>query len=73
MLPRLPRYEYAGIQVSRCDKVTVRFSLSIIISLFFDKESTEDNAVQYNTKNQIRSTDDEPLDSYATTFVRNER
>jgi hypothetical protein len=27
----------------------------------------------YEIKNQIRSTDDEPLDSYATTFVRNER
>lgn len=51
----------------------VRFSLSLIIYLFFDKESTGDNAVQYKQKNQIRSTDDEPLDSYAITFVRNER
>lgn len=51
----------------------VRFSLSLIICLFFDKESTEDNAVQHKQKNQIHSTDDEPLDSYAITFVRNER
>lgn len=51
----------------------VRFFLSLIICLFFDKERTEDNTVQYKQKNHIRSTDDEPLDSYAMTFVRNER
>jgi len=33
----------------------------------------EDNAMQYITKNQIRSTDDELLDSYAMNFIRNER
>jgi len=42
--------------------------------MFFDKESMEDNTVQYIfLKNQIRSTDAEPLDSYAMTFDRNER
>ncbi len=51
----------------------VRFSLSFIIYLFFDKESTEDNAVQCINKNQIRSADDELPDSYAMTFDRNER
>jgi len=49
----------------------VNFSLSHI--LFFDKESTEENAVQYIIRNQIRSTDVKLLDSYAMTFERNER
>nr|WP_286315351.1 hypothetical protein [Mammaliicoccus lentus] len=37
------------------------------------KKAWKTNTVQYRTKNQIRSTDDEPPDSYAMTFDRNER
>ncbi len=40
--------------------------------MFFDKESTEDKVLQY-IYNQIRSTDDKLIDSYAMTFDRNER
>lgn len=49
----------------------VKISLSHI--LFFDKESTEENTVQYITQNQIRSSDAELLELYAMTFIRNER